>query len=137
MPPSFTSNANTIFHDLRTDEKTVFFSFKNDFRRAQNLNLRQENKRLARKTLAYSKEDEWLQHHLTLQMTAHNFTRPPFTKKENKRKIKENVWKKYDKITPMISIGLTDHIWTLKELLTFLTTKISVYKRINTENCRI
>jgi hypothetical protein len=33
--------------------------------------------------------------------------------------IKDNVWKKYDKITPMMSIGLTDHILSLKELLTY------------------
>ncbi|MDR2544308.1 MAG: IS1 family transposase [Methanobrevibacter sp.] len=33
----------------------------------ENLNLRQKNKRLARKTLAYSKEDEWLQYPSYLQ----------------------------------------------------------------------
>ena len=56
----------------------------------QNLNLRQENKRLTRKTIAYSKDDEWLQHSLTLQMTAHNFARPHHAlKKLNLRKIKD------------------------------------------------
>jgi IS1 family transposase len=93
----------------------------------QNLNLRQENKRLARKTLAYSKEDEWLQYQATLHMTTHNFTRPHLgLKKLNPQKIKDKIWKKYDKITPMISAGLTKHIWTLKELLTF-----PYYKNIN------
>ena len=86
----------------------------------QNLNLRQENKRLARKTIAYSKEDEWLQYQATLHMTTHNFTRPHLgLKKLNPRKIKDKVLKKYDKMTPMMSIGLTKHVWTLKELLTF------------------
>jgi IS1 family transposase len=86
----------------------------------ENLNLRQENKRLARKTLAYSKKDEWLQHSISLQKTTHNFTRPHFTlRKENPKKITGKVWKKYDKITPMMSIRLTKHIWTLKELLTY------------------
>jgi hypothetical protein len=86
----------------------------------ENLNLRQENKRLARKTLAYSKKDKWLQLSMILQMTAHNFVRTHHgLKKENIEKIKGKVWKKYDKMTPMMSIGLTDHIWTLKELLTF------------------
>jgi len=85
----------------------------------QNLNLRQKNKRLARKTLAYSKDDKWLQHSFTLQMTAHNFSRPHHPlKKPNLKKIKEKVWKKYDKITPMMSAGITKHIRTLKELLT-------------------
>jgi hypothetical protein len=54
----------------------------------------QENKRLAMKTLAYSKEDEWLQWHLTLQMTDYNFVRPHFTlRKENLKKIKGNIEK--------------------------------------------
>jgi IS1 family transposase len=86
----------------------------------QNLNLRQKNKRLARKTIAYSKEDEWLQYHVTLQMAAHNFTRPHMgLKKENPKQINGKTWKKYDKITPMMSIGLTEHIWSIEELLTF------------------
>jgi len=77
----------------------------------QNLNLRQENKRLARKTIAYSKKDEWLQHSLTLQMTAHNFQRPHHAlKKLNLKRIKEKVWKKHDKVTPMMSAGITKHI---------------------------
>ena len=86
----------------------------------ENLNLRQENKRLARKTLAYSKEDEWLQYQITLQMTSHNFTRPHAAlKKENLKQINGKTWKKHDKMTPMMSIGRTKHIWSLKELLIY------------------
>jgi hypothetical protein len=33
--------------------------------------------------------------------------------------INDNVWKKYDKTTPIMSIGLTNHIWSLKELITY------------------
>jgi len=86
----------------------------------ENLNLRQENKRLARKTSAYSKEDEWLQLSISLQMTVHNFTRPHFAlKKDNLKQIKGKTWQKFDKVTPMMSIGITNHIWNLKELLTY------------------
>jgi hypothetical protein len=75
---------------------------------------------LARKTIAYSKEDDWLQYHVTFQMAAHNFTRPhQGLKIENFEQIKGNIWKKYDKITPMMSIGLREHIWSLEELLTY------------------
>jgi ubiquinone/menaquinone biosynthesis C-methylase UbiE len=35
-------------------------------------------------------------------------------KKENIKKVRNNVWKKYDKITPIIFIELTDHILSLK-----------------------
>ena len=77
----------------------------------QNLNLRQENKRLSRKTLGFSKEDQWLQYQATLHMTSHNFTRPHFSlKKLNLKKIKGKVWKKFDKVTPMMSAGITNHV---------------------------
>ncbi|WP_157082442.1 hypothetical protein [Methanobrevibacter cuticularis] len=52
-------------------------------------------------------------------MAEHNLIRTHHgLKKENLQKIKYNIWKKYEKITPMILTDLTDHIWTLKELLT-------------------
>jgi hypothetical protein len=86
----------------------------------QNLNLRQDNKRLTRKTISYSKKDKWLQLSLDLYKTIHNFVKTHHSlKKKNLKKINDNVWKKYDKITPTMSIGLTDHIWSLKELLTY------------------
>ena len=62
----------------------------------ENLNLRQENKRLARKTLVYSKKDEWLQHSISLQMAAHNFTRPHFALK---KKIQKELKAKFGKNT--------------------------------------
>jgi hypothetical protein len=91
----------------------------------QNLNLRQDNKRLARKTISYSKKDEWLQKTLNLYKSTHNFIKPHHSlKKKNIKKIRNNVWKKYDKITLLMSIGLTDHIWFLKEFLTYPYHKI-------------
>jgi predicted GTPase len=65
-------------------------------------------------------------------MADHNFSRPHFSlRKENIQKIKDHVWKKWDKVTPMMSIGVTKHSWSLKELLTHLITKISVNKRVS------
>ena len=53
-------------------------------------------------------------------MTAHNFARSHFAlKKENPKQIKNKTWQKYGKITPMMSIGITNHIWDLKEILTY------------------
>lgn len=77
----------------------------------ENLTLRQENKRFTRKTLGYSKEDEWPQYHLTLQMTHHNFVRTHHSlKKPEKTQIKGKTYRKYKKQTPMMSIGITNHI---------------------------
>jgi len=86
----------------------------------ENLTLRQDNNRLTRKTLGYSKKDEWQQYHAQLQMTHHNFVRTHDSLKIPKlTQIQGKTWKKYQKQTPLMSIGITDHIWTLKELLTY------------------
>jgi len=60
----------------------------------ENLTLRQDNNRLTRKTLGYSKKYEWLQHHATLQMTDHNFVRTHDSlKKPCKTQVKGKVWR--------------------------------------------
>jgi len=62
-------------------------------------------------------------------MVHHNFVRThdSLKKPDKKKPIKGKVWGKYKKQTPMMSIGITDHIWTLKELLT-----LPYHKNINT-----
>lgn len=92
----------------------------------QNLTFRQENNRLARKTLGFPKEDKWLELQSSLYMTYYNFCRPHDSlKMEDNVQINGNVWRKYRKQTPMLSIGKTDHIWTFEELLKFPTHKTS------------
>jgi len=86
----------------------------------ENLTLRQDNNRLTRKTLGYSKKDKWQQYQVLFQMTHHNFVRTHDSLKILKpTQIQGKTWKKYQKQTPLMSIGITDHIWTLKELLTY------------------
>jgi hypothetical protein len=47
-----------------------------------------------------------LQLHLTLQIVTHNLTKPHFSlKKLNLKNIKGKVWRKFDKVTPMMSLG--------------------------------
>ena len=92
----------------------------------QNLNLRQENHRLARKTLGFSKEDVWLNYQAILHMAYHNFVRTHISLKvKMETQVRGNVWKKYQNQTPMMSIGVTDHVWTLDELLRFPYHKTS------------
>ena len=92
----------------------------------QNLTLRQENHRLARKTLGYSKKNKWLGFQSSLYVTYYNFCRPHDSLKiMDWKHINGDVWRKFRKQTPMLSIGKTDHIWTLDELLKFPIHKIS------------
>ena len=92
----------------------------------QNLTLRQENNRLTRKTLGFSKKDAWLEYQNVFYMTYYNFVRTHDSLKiPMKERIQGNVWREYQKRTPMMSIGVTDHIWSMEELLRFPYYKIS------------
>jgi hypothetical protein len=81
-----------------------------------NLTLRQELRRLARKTLGFSKNRRELQHALDFIDAHDNFVRPnqslriPAPPEDSRRWIPR---------TPAIAAGITDHIWSLEELLCY------------------
>ena len=89
----------------------------------ENLSLRQENCRLTRKTIAFSKLVYYLNCQLTLYVSYHNFVRPH---RALFQKINEvvvgRVRRKWKRKTPAMAAGITDHVWTLRELLTFKGT---------------
>jgi hypothetical protein len=81
-----------------------------------NLSSRQMNGRLVRKTLSYSKQLEALEASCAWEDWVYNLSRPLKTlalelevSTEGKRR-----WKP---ISPAMAAGLTDHVWTVKELL--------------------
>lgn len=73
-----------------------------------NLTSRQDSSRLKRKTLAYSKTGEAMDDYMNMYHGYYNFVRrhKSLTKKRTKR-------------TPAMAAGLTKHIWTMRDLLTF------------------
>ncbi len=92
----------------------------------QNLTLRQDNNRLRRKTIGYSKEDIWLHYQNVFYMTYFNLIRSHESLKAPVNEhIKGKVWRKYRKTTPSMSCGITEHRWTLSELLKVHRHKIS------------
>ena len=78
-----------------------------------NLTIRQENKRLTRKTLAFSKRQYRLDAHMAFYFANYNFCRPHGSLRH------PDVSGKMRKWTPMRELGITDRNWSLKELLTF------------------
>lgn len=83
----------------------------------QNLTLREENARLSRKTLAFSKNRRDLQGQLDFWRAYANFARPH-------RSLRTPVpngsgLKRWLPRTPAMAAGISDHIWTLEELLKF------------------
>lgn len=82
-----------------------------------NLTMREENGRLSRKTLAFSKTRRELQHQLNFWRAYANFVHlhrslrvPALAGSQPRRWVSR---------TPAMAAGLTDHIWTLRELLKF------------------
>jgi len=87
----------------------------------QNLTCRQDNNRISRKTIGFSKEEEPLDQQMTLYFAKFNFCR-----KHRALSYKdENGIKKFN--SPAKQAGLIDHVWSLQELLTFPSHKIQTY----------
>jgi IS1 family transposase len=85
----------------------------------QNLTFRQENERLARKTIGFSKEDYWLERQMIFYMAFFDFVRPHSGLKLKIEPESNDFTRKYTQRTPMMAAGKTDHIWSLEELITF------------------
>lgn len=89
----------------------------------QNNTMRQHNRRFTRKTLGFSKKRYWLERQLHLCIGYYHFCLPhgglreaidpPLPTKGNGSP------KKWREVTPMMAAGVTDHVWTLQELLTY------------------
>jgi IS1 family transposase len=86
----------------------------------QNLTFRQDNNRVSRKTIGFSKVKEWLEKHMKLYCTYFNFCREHRgLRYKDERGIE-------CKNTPAIEAGITEAKWTLKEILTFRCFKTSI-----------
>lgn len=80
------------------------------------LTSRTMNGRLVRKTLSFSKELRFLKASNTLEDAIYNFTRPVKTLRvELPNPSNQARWQQR---SPAMAANLTDHIWTVRELLT-------------------
>jgi hypothetical protein len=78
------------------------------------LTMRLFNSRLARKTLAYSKKVEMYRASAAWEDLVYNLTRPLKTLRVE---IFDDPKRRWKPRSPAMASGLTDHIWTVKELL--------------------
>ena len=79
----------------------------------QNLTFRQDNNRISRKTIGFSKDEIGLDNQMMLYSAHFNFCR----KHGSLSYLDENGKKRWN--CPAKEYGLIDHNWSLKELLTF------------------
>lgn len=88
----------------------------------ENLSFRQENRRLSRKTLGFSKCVQMLNHQVTLYRVYSNFVRLHRGLRQRVREgVVGRVRRKWRGRTPAMSARITDHVWTLGELLSCRT----------------
>jgi hypothetical protein len=78
-----------------------------------NLTSRQMNGRLVRKTLSFSKQLEMLKASSVWEDMVSNLTRPVKTLRLEVNEERH----RFQPCSPAMAAGLTDHIWTIKELL--------------------
>jgi len=80
-----------------------------------NLTLRQQSRRLGRKTNGFSKDISKLEAQLYLALGYYHFVKEHFGLR---RESKDNN-KKWVQRTPAMAAGITDHIWSTRELLIY------------------
>jgi hypothetical protein len=89
----------------------------------ENLTLRQQNRRLTRKTNGFSKELPWLEKQLWLSLAyyhlvlPHESLRQPLEEPEPTRG--SGSMRRWRPVTPAMAAGLTDHVWSTTELLSY------------------
>lgn len=98
-----------------------------------NLTIRQHSRRLGRKVNAFSKKRAYLKYQLELAFAYYHFCCPhrglrqplphPIPTKNGKGSPK-----KWRRVTPAMTAGLTDHVWTMDELLSFRVPPKSQWK---------
>jgi len=102
----------TVFEDVPLDDiQTVYIE-------RHNLNLRHENRRLTRKTVAFSRKVVWLERQMHLYQAYFNLAHSHRGLRQ--RRNGDGMVKWYRR-SPAVSEGITDHVWTLRELMCYKT----------------
>jgi hypothetical protein len=81
-----------------------------------NLTLRQELRRLSRKTLGFSKNRRELQNALDFIEAHDNFVKPHRALRLRASSKRNRVWISR---TPVMAAGISNHVWALEELLCY------------------
>lgn len=89
-----------------------------------NLTVRQHARRMGRKVNAFSKDQDYLESQLTLAFAYYHFVVPHRSLRQRlphpiPTKGHNGSPKKWKPVTPAMAAGLTNHVWTMDELLSF------------------
>jgi IS1 family transposase/transposase-like protein len=90
----------------------------------QHLTVRQHSRRMGRKVNAFSKDPDYLEEQLTVAFAYYHFVIPHRSLRQRlacplPTKGGKGSYKRWKSVTPAMAAGLTDHVWTMDELLSF------------------
>jgi IS1 family transposase len=90
----------------------------------QHVTVRQHSRRMGRKVNAFSKDPDSLEEQLTVAFAYDHFVIPHRSLRQRLAcplppKGGKGSYKKWKSVTPAMAAGLTDHVWTMDELLSF------------------
>jgi IS1 family transposase len=109
--------------EARLTASPVSHSINTSFIERENLTLRQHNRRLTRKTNGFSKELSWFEKQLWLCLAYYHLVVPHDSLKQELSSPEptrgNGSTRRWRLRTPAMAAGLTDHIWTTTELLSF------------------
>ena len=93
-------------------QSPVSYTINTAFIERSNLTVRQHNKRVERKTRGFSKLKYFFKKQMSLSIAYYNFCLPHGS-------LKYFIEDKTIVNTPVMETGLTDHVWTMEELLSY------------------
>jgi IS1 family transposase len=89
----------------------------------ENLSLRQSNRRLTRRTNGFSKELPWFEKQLWLSLAYYHLVLPHHSLRELLQTPEPTRGtgspRKWRPVTPAMAAGITDHVWSTAELLSY------------------
>jgi transposase-like protein/IS1 family transposase len=104
-------------------ESPVSQTINTSFVERDNLTMRQSNRRLTRRTNGFSKELTWFEKQLWLSLAYYHFVLPH---RSLRQALPEPLptrgsgsSRRWQPITPAMAAGMTDHVWTTTELLSY------------------
>lgn len=121
-------STKVIFGDMATitarlAQSPASTQINTSFVERDNLTLRQHNRRLTRKTNGFSKEIGWLEKQLWLALAYYHLVLPHDSLRKQLDEPQptrgSGSARRWQAITPAMAAGLTDHIWSTSELLSY------------------
>lgn len=105
------------------EASTASSTINTSFVARDNLTLRQHNRRLTRKTLGFSKELGWLERQLWVALAYYHLVLPHASLRlaldEPEPTRGAGSARRWRPVTPAMAAGVTDHVWTTTELLSY------------------